>query len=285
MAIDYARVMNWPFAPLTESYTRADSIRFARACGAGMEGPLQAEDSRYLVDGHGLQALPMLSVMLNQGPMWTQDPATGVDWTRTVHAEESIIMHRPLPSQGRLTARYGVDAVFDKGADKGALMYETKHLEDSSDGTPIAAVQVGTFLLGDGGFGGGTEGKPPPPHAVPEDRPPDASIELKSALNPDPLYKLGAEFVKAVSVQVPQGQVMLRGVCAFGIAGRGVMALACGNEPTRLKRLSLRYAGPIFTGETVKIDLWHSGPGKASFQVSAVERNVVLLKNGHVAFT
>ncbi len=281
MVIDYARVMKWPFAPLTESYSRKDCIGFALACGAGQPGPLQSEDARFIVDGSALRALPMLAVMLNQGPMWTKDPATGIDWTKTVHAEETIVMHRPLPVEGTLTARYEVDEIYDKGAGKGALMYESKHLDDSG-GAPVATVHVATFLRGDGGFGGGAEGQPPAPHAVPQDRPPDASVDLATAKEPDDLYKLASEFVAAVGLAVPPGQAMLRGVCAFGVAGRGAMALACGNDPSRLRALGLRYAGPIFTGETVRIELWRDAPGQASFQMRAIERGVVVLKNGYI---
>jgi len=45
----------------------------------------------------------MMAVMLNEGLMSAQDPTTGIDWRQTIHAEESMIMHRPLgPRASRL---------------------------------------------------------------------------------------------------------------------------------------------------------------------------------------
>ena len=283
--LDYQAVRNRTFARIVESYAQADAIGFARACGIGLPGPLSAREDHFVNPGPNLQVLPMYAIMLGLDGMWTQDPATGIDWTKTVHAEEAIRMDGVLPAAATVAARRSVDSVYDKGPGRGALMYETNRLE--VDGRPVATVTVGAFLLGDGGFsaaGGGDAGGPPPAHATPCDRAPDRTIELATVREPLELYRLAPEFVAAVGVPVPEGEAMLRGVCSFGMAGRAAMALVCSGDPTRFKALGVRYAGPIMTGETVRLELWDEAPGKASFVMRAVERDVLVLKNGYIEY-
>jgi hypothetical protein len=38
------------------------------------------------------------------------------------------------------------------------------------------------------------------------------------------------------------------------------------------------------TGETVRLELWDEAPGKASFVMRAVERDVLVLKNGYIEY-
>jgi len=283
--LDYQAVRNRTFAPITETYSQADAIGFAKACGIGLPGPLGKGEDRFVVSGLDLEVLPMYGIMLALGGLWTQDPVTGIDWSKTVHAEETIRMDGVLRAPATVTGHRAVNAVYDKGPGRGALMYETNRLE--VEDRSLATVTVGTFLLGDGGFsaaGGGDVGGPPPPQAVPSDRAPDRTIELATAREPLDLYLLAPEFVAAVGVPVPAGEAMLRGVCSFGMAGRAAMALVCGSDTTRFKALGVRYAGPIMTGETVRLELWDEAPGRASFVMRAVERDVLVLKNGFVEY-
>jgi len=283
VGIDYERIKNWPIPPITAAYTRNDTMRFARGVGAGMPGPLQAEDQKFLRDDAMLQALPMMAVVLNEGPMWTQDPATEIDWTQTIHAEECVTMYRPLAPEGELLAEYRIDEIYDKGRGKGALIYESRRLSQPG-GTRVAELQIATFLRANGGFGGPSLISPKP-HEIPSDRPPDEAIELLTPVGEAAIYALLPEFVDALKFAGQRDdQVMLRGACAFGIAGRGVLKLCCGNDPARLRKMKLRYAGPTFTGETVRIEVWHGDRGTASFQVRAVERNALVMKSGSVRF-
>jgi 2-enoyl-CoA hydratase-like protein/MaoC dehydratase-like protein len=280
---DYQTVKNWQFEPLTESYTRSDVVKYARGIGVGMPGPCPEGEEVFLSESDDLQALPMMAIILNQGPMWTQDPRTGIDWTMTVHAEESVTLHRPLPNEGTLVAEYRVDELFDKGAGKGALMYESRQLSLAS-GEPVATVKIATFLRGNGGFGGSREAAPRPPR-VPADRPADATVELATPGRDNTTYQLGSEFVEAVkSDLLVSDKPMLRGVCSFGLAGRAVLKLACDNVPARLKHLSLRYIAPVFAEETLRAELWFLEPGRAAFRVSSVDREAVVMDNGVAEF-
>lgn len=277
------KLKNWPFETLTESYSRVDSIAYAKGIGVGMPGPLADYEAHYLRDDETLQTLPMMAIVLNQGPMWTQDPRSGIDWRKTVHAEESIAIHRPLPNAETLVASYRVNEVYDKGEGKGALMHESRELA-LQDGTPMVTVNIATFLRGNGGFGGNSDA--PKPIKLPDDRPADRVIEILTPDSGNTTFQLGSEFISAVKNDsgTPQAP-MLRGVCSFGLAGRAVLALACNHQPERLQWLGLRYIAPVFADETLRTELWDLGEGEAAFRVSSVERDTIVMSNGLVKFS
>lgn len=280
---DYETLKNWPFKPLIERYLRQDVIAYARGIGVGMSGPCRDGEDVFLTDSSELQALPMMAIVLNQGPMWTQDPRTGIEWTKTVHAEESVTLHRALPNEGTLVANYSVDEIYDKGAGKGALMYESRRLS-LEDGTPVATVKIATFLRGNGGFGGNATAAPRP-FRVPADQPAHAVIEIATPDSDNSTFQLGEEFVEAVKSELlVSDKPMLRGVCSFGLAGRAVLKLTCDNEPARLKHLGLRYIAPVFAEETLRTELWFLAPGRAAFRVSSVERATLVMDNGVAEF-
>ncbi len=280
--LDYKTVKNWQFDPLISRYTQADVITYAKGIGVGMAGPLQAEESKYLLAGDHLAVLPTMAVVMNQGEMWTQDPRTGIDWTKTVHVEESITLERPIPSTGELTATFGVDEIYDKGEGKGALMYEHRKLHDSNG--LVATVNIATYLRGNGGFGGQSTGGPKPT-PVPDNRPADAVIKLSTPTSENTTYQLGPEFVEAVKTELLTSSApMLRGVCSFGIAGRAVLKLTCDNQPARLRHLGLRYVAPVFCDETLQTEVWFIGPGKAAFRISCLERECLVMTNGLAEF-
>ena len=81
------------------------------------------------------------------------------------------------------------------------------------------------------------------------------------------------------------GQRMLRGVGCFGLAGRAVLALACGNAPQRLQRFGVRYAGPMLSGETLRVELCLLAECEAVFRIRSVERDAAVRSHGNLRVT
>jgi hypothetical protein len=272
--------MNWPFAASTRTYGRADSIRFAKGFGAGVAPSWQHIDSRFIDDNPALTGLPMSAVALADGDFWQQDPRSGIVWQQMVHAQESLRVHRPLPLEGSVVLTQKIKDVFDRG-DKGALMVQEQLLSDEQ-GNPLVSIEVTTVLRGNGGFGG----QPQPsqrPEAIP-DRSPDCTLEVRTPEGADTLFRLSADIAVAAQAQADTQQYMLRGLGCFGLAGRGALLMACDNEPDRLRAIGVRYAGPMLTSETMRIDLWHVRSGFALFKMHACERDAPVLSHGFIEF-
>ena len=112
---------------------------------------------------------------------------------------------------------------------------------------------------------------------------------LKTADNQAMIYRLSGDY-NPLHVDPEVAKVggfdrpILHGLATFGVAGRAVLATLCGNQSARLKRLDVRFASPVYPGETIRTEIWREGEGRASFRASVVERDLVVLNNGYVEF-
>ena len=290
MPLDYDKVMHWPIPDSVQHYTERDTILYALGVGAATENPPQ--DPQFVYE-RGLQALPTMAVVLAGGDFWLADPALGIDLTRILHGEQFLRLHQPLPARGTLVGRHAVEAIFDKGADKGAVMFLARRLYAQSTNELVAEVKMAIFLRGNGGFGGPAQDPStvqPKPHPLPTDRAPDATLDLITRPEQAAIYRLAGADPNPIHIDAGMARragferPILHGLCSYGVAGRAVLKLLCGNEPARLRRLDLRFASPVYPGETLRTEVWHEGPGRAAFQVRVVERDQLVLSNGCAEF-
>jgi acyl dehydratase len=234
----------------------------------------------------GLKVLPTMPVvMAYPGFVW-RELDVGINWRQVLHGETSVIIHNPLPVAGELVGHTTFGPVFDKGKEKGAVAYQTREIK-LADGTRLATVRNGAMLRGDGGFGGSSQGQPQP-HAVP-DRTADDTIVLPTTENQALIYRLSGDrnplhidpvVAKAAGFPGP----ILHGLASFGVAGRGVLAALCDNDPACLRRLDVRFSSPVYPGETIRIEIWREEQGRASFRATAQERGLNVLNNGYAEF-
>jgi hypothetical protein len=280
MAFDRDALLARRFPAEPRQWDAAQAIRWARDFGAGLQGELAAHDARFL-DATQTHALPMIAVPLCDGEFWQMQPVTGIDWRRIVHAEEWLTLHRALPLAGEAVLTQRIVDIRDRGAEKGASMLQRLTLTEPG-GAPYADIDVTTVLRGNGGFSG-----PPPDAARPAplpDRTPDACIHIRTPSADGTSFCLSADLKVATGLTLQPGQRMLRGVGCFGLAGRAALALTCGNEPQRLRRFGVRYAGPMLSDETMRLELWHQGETQAVFRMRAVERDAAVLSHGTVGW-
>jgi acyl dehydratase len=287
MALDYDRMMRLPPRETRHSLTRRDTILYALGVGAALDAPTDPDELKFVYED-GLQALPTMAVVLAYPGFWLKEPEYGVDWRRVLHGEQSIALHRPLPVEGELTGLTTIDAIYDKGADKGAVLYSTRQILNTATGELLASVSMGVFLRGDGGFGGSAEGAPRA-YPMPMARKPDVVVELATRPEQALLYRLSGDYNPlhadpAVAATAGFPAPIQHGLCTFGVAGRAVVRALCGSDPTRLKRFDVRFSSPVYPGERLSVEMWAEGAGRAALRVKAVERDLVVLQNGLVEY-
>jgi acyl dehydratase len=268
---------------VTQAYSARDTILYALGLGVAMSNPVEADDLKFVYE-RDLAALPTMGVVLAPGPFWMQDPATGIDWRKILHGEQSLVLHKCLPAEGQVRAECVVDEIFDKGADKGAVMYLTRRIYDQDTGELLATAGSSVFMRGNGGFGGRADGAPRP-HPVPADRAPELILDLATRPEQAAIYRLSGDYNPLhVDPEVARAagfaKPILHGLCSYGIAGRAILKLLCANDPARLTRLDARFASPAYPGETIRTEVWREGEGRAAFRAIALERNVAILTNG-----
>ncbi|ALH81744.1 MaoC/PaaZ C-terminal domain-containing protein [Sphingopyxis macrogoltabida] len=278
MAIDPDKLLSMPPIVTRQVLTRRDTILYALGVGA--------TELDFLFEER-LQALPTMAVTLGYPGFFWRDPAYGANWQKILHGEQSTVLHAPLPVAGEIVGSTRIEALYDKGADKGALAMVTREIHDGA-GMHLATSRSMTFLRGDGGFGGSSEGAPVP-HPVP-DRAPDDIVTLTSTANLAQIYRLSGDLnplhidpdvARAGGFEAP----ILHGLATYGVIGRALLAARCGNEPARLKRIDGRFSAPVYPGETIETSIWDSKEsgdgGKLAFRARVVERDKIVFTNGY----
>jgi acyl dehydratase len=284
MPIDAAKLKSWPFQPIVQTYSARDTILYALGVGLGHD-PLDRAQLRYVYED-GLQALPTMGVVLGYPGFWAKDPATGIDWVKVLHGEQSLELHAPLPAAGTVIGKSRVTALVDKGAGKGALMYSERDIVEAASGTLLAVSRSVSFLRGDGGFAaaGQKSDDAPPPRAPTPDTPPDHVCELTTRPESALIYRLSGDYNPvhadpAVARSAGFDRPILHGLCSFGVSGHALLKTLCGGDAARLKEIGCRFSSPVYPGETLRVEMWQRGEA-VQFRTWAVERNVVVLSHG-----
>ncbi len=282
MAIDLDRLMNWPVPEGRQTLTPKDCILYALGVGLGSD-PTDERQLRFLFE-KDLRALPTMAAVLAYPGFWQQDPDLGLDWVRLLHAEQAIEIHRPLPTAGTLVGRTRVTGVVDKGAAKGALVYQERHVEDDG-GNRICTVSMTSFCRGDGGFGG-PSGPVSEPATVPE-RAPDAVQDLPTLPQAALIYRLSGDLNPlhadpAVARSAGFERPILHGLCTFGVAGHAVLASCCNYDPDAIRSIRARFTSPVYPGETLRTEMWVEGEDDIRFRTRVLGRDVIALNNGQV---
>src|SRR5688500_10271638 len=125
--------------------------------------------------------------------MLLAQPEFGIDYKMLLHAEQGLQIHKPLPAEGTVIGEISIDEIYDKGASKGAILYMTRKLFEVASGDLLATMSIVSFLRGDGGCGGKTEGAPKP-RAVPAERAPDHTAALSNPRNQALIYRLSGDY-------------------------------------------------------------------------------------------
>ena len=271
-------VRNWRMEAGRQAYEAKDTMLYALGAGAGA-----APADLGLVYERGLQALPTMACVLAGEGSWMGDPRTGIDLARLLHGEQRLTLHRPLPAAGEVVSQMTVDGLYDRGEGKGAVLVLRRELRDASDYSLIATLGMTAMLMGNGGFGGSAEGLPRPP-GTPE-RAPDLVVAMPTRPEQAAIYRLSGdynplhidpEFARKVGFERP----ILHGLCSYAVAGRAILQALCGDDPSRLKQLDVRFSSPVYPGETLSVEIWRVADGEAAFRCTVAERGVAALTHG-----
>lgn len=283
---DPSRLLARSFVPLRHAYGLADTQLYALALGLGAD-PTDAQQLRYVYegeDGCGLQVLPTFANVLAYPGFWAREPDTGIAWQHLVHAEQDIVLHRPLSARGEVTGFNRVSGLWDRGAERGAFLEQTRTIRDASDGTALATVKQLSLLRRNGGFGAGdTQGAPPAAHALPR-RAADRVCELTTLPQGALLYRLcgdrnplhaDPQVARAAGFERP----ILHGMATMGIVAHAAISALLGGDGACVSRVRVRFSAPAYPGEALSVELWRDGD-TLSLRATARERGVVVINNG-----
>ncbi|WP_434056253.1 FAS1-like dehydratase domain-containing protein [Georgenia wangjunii] len=137
------------YAP-TETY-EVSAVKIAEMAAAlGATHPAHSDAAAARALGYpGVVAPPTFAVVVAQRAeqAYVADPASGIDFSRVVHAEERITHHRPIVAGDRLRAEVHVDSLTERA---GITMVATRTEIADDAGEPVATVRSTLAVRGEG---------------------------------------------------------------------------------------------------------------------------------------
>jgi acyl dehydratase len=276
------------FEATCQSWDWRDTALYALGLGMG-DDPLDEDELAYVYEGRDLRAVPSMCVTLGWPPLWIAEPQTGIAWTRVLHGEQRLELHRPLPAEGAIRADHRVSAITDKGPGRGALLYFDTELFDTATGERLASLRATDFLRDDGGCG--NYDTPPKELArLRDNASPSATVDYRTSRQAALLYRL----VSRDYMPIHADPVIARdagfdrpishGLNTMGLACRAILKRFAPGRPDRLRTMAVRFVSPAFPGDTIRIEMFEEAD-TIRFRAWVVERQVLVLDRGECRLT
>ena len=262
--------------PLTRDYDWKDIVLYALGVGAGFD------DLEYCYEDR-LKVIPSFSIGSVFEFLANCGIESGANLAGILHGEQEILFHGPIPTKGTLTTEGAITAMYDLGADKGALVVaeaDTVH----SDGQKLFTNIFTLFCRKDGGFDG--EAAPKEDFVFP-DRPPDFEEKANPSGDQPLLYRMSGDvfalhvnpdFAKASGFEMP----IMHGLCTHGYACRAVIKHLFPGEPERMSRFKNRFSKTLYPGMPIVTQIWKIEEGKALFRTVNAQNDQVVIDRGQV---
>ena len=219
------------------------------------------DDNEAYIDGSrpgGTVAPPLYAASKDLGALGVleviKEPDLGLNWAYVVHGEQYFEWERPLIPGAKMKSWATLKDIIDKGT--GELL-EIKVDSFNEEEELVVSQVIGFF-----------------------ERNPNAPKKKKNAgdepkrgtvlFTQDMPVKKGQTYIYAepsgdhnpihvdpdFAVTVGLGGIILQGLCTMAFVQKAVVDNACGGDPTRLKKLKVRFSRNVLPGDTVTTTGW-----------------------------
>lgn len=261
MTIDRDRALAAEPSVREIAWTQRDVLLYHLSLGAGRG----ADPELGWTYERDLQVLPTFAAVAGQGISAGDVPVAGlslpgidIDLHKILHGGQSHTVHRPLPATGSATVSTRVAEVWDKGK---AAVIILEGAATTPDGEPLWTSRLQMWARGEGGFGG----EPGPDHQwEAPDREPDHVLDSLTSTDQALLYRLNGDLnplhidpqsAAAAGFQRP----ILHGLASYGIVAKALVDGVLDGDTGRLGSISVRFAGILHPGETIRTSVWRDG--------------------------
>jgi len=201
-------------------------------------------------------------------------------------AEKYIEKVNELPKEGcKLQLVGSTCGVHKKGS--GALVEQEFTLQDAQ-GKVYYKLVNGAFLVGAKDFK--DSGKTFSKNATPPKEAPAHTIETPTDVHMPSFYRLSGDynplhvdpqFAKMGGFSAP----IMHGQCTMGHVARQILDAVAGGDQKRFKSIQLRFASPVYPGETLVTEVWKESATEFIFQTTVKETGKVCVNNGRFILT
>ena len=242
------------------------------------------ENPRYL-GGEDVVATPVFPVVPSFEAFMsaTMDPELNADVMRLVHGTEEHVLHAPIRPGDTLTIKSELESVESK--DTGET-FTVRGTQTNQDGTLVAEVRGTMFIRGKGsgskGAGGGGE-EPQRDFVFEESTKVDEDQTIRYAEASGDHNPIHVDENIAKMAGLPR--TINHGMCTMAIATKAAVNGLADGDPTRIKRVSVRFSKPVFPGDEITTKFWAEGEkdGNKAFGFETYNSDGdAVIKNGWV---
>ncbi len=189
-----------------------------------------------------------------------------------LHGEQDHHFHRPIEPGMKLTT---IATPIGMRQRSSGVTVVTK-TETVADGEPVVDQYWTTFVRGATGVE--DVGEDAPGHRFDEslrERDPDETVEQTfdadqtfryAEASGDPMQiHLDEEFAKAVGLP----GIIIHGLCTMAFTSVAAIEHACPDDPTRLKRLAVRFASIALPEQTITTSIWDVSEGRYAYETTS----------------
>lgn len=210
---------------------------------------------------------------------------------QVLHGEQDIHLHRQIRAGDELTSVATLVGVHTKTSGTTPVV---KIDTTDADGALVAEQYFVTFIRGVSE--GDSVGEPAPPHVLPDDvKTTDPVEEITQDIDPDQSLRyapasgdmnpIHTDDDVARSVGLPG--MINHGLCTMAFTSWAAVGELAGSDPSRLRRLAVRFSKPVIPGESITTRFWalsdESRPGVSVFGFETTDpAGDVVVKDGRV---
>ena len=212
------------------------------------------------------------------------DPSLQADLLRLVHGEEEHVLHKPIKAGDTLTVTPVIESIEQKETGE---TFTVKVDVTNQDGDPVATVRATSFIRGSGSKAAKTSTTGPGQGGH------EVVFQDSVKVDEDQTFR----YAEASGDQNPIHQdesiarmaglpgIILHGMCTMAMATKGAVDGLAGGDPTRVKRVAVRFSKPVLPGQELTTKFWELGDGDESktygFETYNAE-GVAVIRNGEV---
>lgn len=202
---------------------------------------------------------------------------------KILHGEQDMRFGRPIRVGDELRCRAKVVGIH--GRSSGVVV--TTYLETFDSRGEQVNEQYFTGFFRGGKLDGG-HGESAPAHRFDgtlRDRATDAKVEQR--FDADQTFRYAEASGDTMPIHTDEkfarsvglSGIIVHGLCTMAFTSRAVIESICPRDPSRLKRLAVRFSSPARPGDAVTTQLWATGGGTYAFE-TATQDGALVIKDG-----
>ena len=239
------------YEPKTFEVTGEAIEKYARATNDLNERYLAGNDA---VASPIFPIVPAFQFLMEAG----MDPELQADLMRLVHGEEEHILHAPIKAGDTLTVHPVIESIEQKETGE---TFTVKVDVTNQDDDKVAEIRATSFIRGTGS-GGKKPAAGGPAQA-------EHNVVFQDSVKVDDDQTFRYAEASGDSNPIHQDEnfakmaglpgIILHGMCTMAMATKGAVDGLAQGDPTRIKRVAVRFSKPVLPGQELTTHFWELG--------------------------